>query len=231
MAALARISKFLVQSLKSMIYIWCVFYFLAQVCQITTVWHLISVSDVIGDCTEYNFHKHHFTVSKFPSLNTFKIIIHSSSQRWGCSLFAWQQNRQNSFAVKTHLPRKMLPVPLLHFQSMIPRGWKCIFKKSVSRPWTAAEKFLLCCLSESMRNYLPLLLFCLKKLVTGTVAAVTGSWGGWWPSSGLKGLCAWNYTFPVRQTQIGEKYPQVLWIRVNGKIGGESRTKWKWCIF
>lgn len=48
---------------------------------------------------------------------------------------------QSSFAVRTHHLRKMLSVPLLHFQNMIPRGWNCIFKKSVSCPWTAAEKY------------------------------------------------------------------------------------------
>lgn len=61
----------------------------------------------------------------------------------------------------------MLSVPLLHFQSMVPKGWNCIFKNLCPTLEQQLKNIILCCLSETMRNYLPFLLLYLKKAGAG----------------------------------------------------------------
>lgn len=148
-----------------------------------------------------------------------------------------KQNRQNSFAGRTQHPRKMLSVPLLCFQSMIPRDWNCVFKKFVTRPWRTAEKYpsllplrkheKLSPFSDFVFEKAGVLHCCCCYSVLGWMVAFLGI---------ERFVCERSCMFLVRQTKIRWKVslnPVKIHKWENGRREQDKgiHTIWEWYLF
>lgn len=131
----------------------------------------------------------------------------------------------------------MLSVPLLHFQSMTPRGSNCVFKNSVSCPWRAAEKYPSQLSLRKHEKLSPFSAFVLEKAGALHCCCCYSVLG--WMVVFLRierFVCAWSYMFLMRQTLIRWKVslnPVKTHKWENGRREQDKgiHAIWEWYLF